>query len=119
MVLLCNRCCCGRSYHDDGDADEDEPHVFRQKSNLRQLSAFISGKVNNNETNQRKSTKIQDVVANKNRPVDIISFLGNDLWIIDDTMTSNNDDKNKKNVLLEDSEVYNDDSDHNDEREEI
>ena len=29
------------------------------------------------------TTKMNDVVANRDRPVDAISFLGNELWIID------------------------------------
>ena len=64
---------------------------------------------NKTDESERKPTrKTTDVVAHPNRPLDIISFLGNEVWIIDDTNqkeTNNktskyNHDKDELNMLM-------------------
>eukprot|EP01083_Nonionella_stella_P049576 132036_1 len=85
VVSLCKRCCCGYEYDDTLDADNKG-----EKSKLKMLSQYLSGSKNSKSTaGRRTSLKIRDVVAHKNRPVDIISFLGNEEWIIDDTIATN------------------------------
>eukprot|EP01083_Nonionella_stella_P308652 1089980_1 len=86
VILLCKRCCCG---YDAGDLDEDDPDKKGQKSKMQMLSQYISRSKKSQAVERRSSHKIRDVVAHKNRPVDIISFLGNEEWIIDDTTDGN------------------------------
>eukprot|EP01084_Bolivina_argentea_P256747 432385_1 len=96
LMLLCKRCCCGY----EGNTD-DEIELKRPKSKIQILSDYVSGKIvgnkrDYNKVSGRTDQKIREVVAHKNRPLDIISFLGNDDWIINDIL-ENNDDKNNKN----------------------
>eukprot|EP01083_Nonionella_stella_P188963 697711_1 len=56
---------------------------------MQMLSQYLSRSKKSQPVERRSSRKIRDVVANKNRPVDIISFLGNEEWIIDDTTNDN------------------------------
>eukprot|EP01083_Nonionella_stella_P308654 1089999_1 len=59
------------------------------------LSQYLSGSKTSKPAERRSSRKIRDVIAHKNRPVDIISFLGNEEWIIDDTTNDNASPINK------------------------
>eukprot|EP01083_Nonionella_stella_P127458 386058_1 len=84
IVSLCVRCCCG--YDREWNDEEQDSNNGGQKSKLQMLSRYLSKSQNFKGVARRSSSKIRDVVAHKNRPVDIISFLGNDDWIIDDTI---------------------------------
>eukprot|EP01083_Nonionella_stella_P117890 351749_1 len=64
IFRLCKRCCCGS---------------VDFESQLVKLGSV------NHEAQRRKSRKLRDVIAHKNRPMDVMSFLGNERWIIDDT----------------------------------
>eukprot|EP01083_Nonionella_stella_P011536 32733_1 len=79
IVRLCKRCCCG--YVDI-------------HSRLVKLGSV------NHQAQRRKSRKMRDVIAHKNRPMDIISFLGNERWMIDDT----NDDAVEVELCIEEGE---------------
>eukprot|EP01083_Nonionella_stella_P172283 590697_1 len=92
VVLLCKRCCCGYEHPLDEEADTNPQG---QRSELQMLSQYLSGSNKSKPAERRSSRKIRDVIAHKNRPVDIISFLGNEEWIIDDT-TNNNASSIKK-----------------------
>eukprot|EP01083_Nonionella_stella_P251794 868353_1 len=87
VVLLCKRCCCG--YDHTLDHEDDDSNNKGLRSKLQMLSQHLSQSNNSKPAERRSSRKIRDVVAHKNRPVDIISFLGNEEWVIDDTCTSN------------------------------
>ena len=67
IILLCKKCCG----YDVGDAGQSQPNILTHNDR--------------NKPTHRSSKEITEVVANKNRPVDVISFLGNAVWIIDDT----------------------------------
>ena len=88
IILLCKRCCWG--YNKKGDYNLEDNN---NNNNDISVPAFLDDKP---RLKSRKSTQITEVVANKNRPVDIISFLGNDEWIIDDT----GNDNTQSNILL-------------------
>eukprot|EP01083_Nonionella_stella_P189973 703756_1 len=79
IVRLCKRCCCG--YVDI-------------HSRLVKLGSV------NQQAQRRKSRKMRDVIAHKNRPMDIISFLGNERWMIDDM----NDDAIEVELCIEEGE---------------
>eukprot|EP01083_Nonionella_stella_P194834 718302_1 len=83
VVLLCKRCCCGYDHPSGLDEEEDK------KSKMQMISQYLSRSKKSKPAERRSSHKIRDVVAHKNRPVDIISFLGNEEWIIDDTTNGN------------------------------
>jgi len=101
VVALCKRCCCAyRSdrdmHHEAGDHDNgnDEIHVQQEQQSesiakMNLVSQFLSG------------TKATEVVANENRPVDIISFLGNEVWIIDDVDNEDNENVSGAHVELQ------------------
>eukprot|EP01084_Bolivina_argentea_P164123 285381_1 len=95
IILLCKRCCCGYDTVLDTVVQDNNNQNNGQKSMMQMLSRVLSVKntkyntIGRNDTQHRRSHKIKDVVAHKNRPVDIISFLGNEVWIIDDTLTTN------------------------------
>eukprot|EP01083_Nonionella_stella_P092954 260335_1 len=86
VCLLCKRCCCGYDHPLD---EEEDANPQGQRSKLKMLSQYLSRSKKSQPVERRSSRKIRDVVANKNRPVDIISFLGNEEWIIDDTTKAN------------------------------
>eukprot|EP01083_Nonionella_stella_P127456 386055_1 len=90
ILSLCKRCCCG--YHPL--YEEEESNEKRHKSKLQMLSQYLSGSKQSKSAERRSSRKIREVVAHKNRPVDLLSFLGNEEWIIDDTKCENDDEIN-------------------------
>ncbi len=93
LILLCKRCCCG---YNGGDVSEDNDD--RDDNDEVMLEQYISTRTGS--VRRKTSSKVHQVLAHKNRPVDMISFLGNQDWIIDDTL--NNDIKNGNNLLLDD-----------------
>ena len=84
VMALCKKCCCGHSINDD------------ENDNQYDIDNLIDS--DNNNIERRHSRKISEVVAHKDRPIDIISFLANDTWIIDDII--NDDDKIKHDKSL-------------------
>merc|ERR1719295_1431773 len=81
VLALCRLCCCGPKTEAEAEPVmmQTEPEGVRKK-----LSHRMSSKLAVMMSNTVSSKTLSSVVANENRPVDAISFLGNERWIIDD-----------------------------------
>eukprot|EP00486_Rosalina_sp_Unknown_P001074 CAMPEP_0201574380 /NCGR_PEP_ID=MMETSP0190_2-20130828/18819_1 /ASSEMBLY_ACC=CAM_ASM_000263 /TAXON_ID=37353 /ORGANISM="Rosalina sp." /LENGTH=227 /DNA_ID=CAMNT_0048002543 /DNA_START=827 /DNA_END=1510 /DNA_ORIENTATION=- len=73
------------------------------------LNRYISRDNDGNNDKLRphhQSQQSSQVLAHKDRPIDLISFMGNDEWMIDDT---NDNDKNNDNIDIKlDTEIKDD-----------
>ncbi len=101
VLSLCKRCCC--RYNEDDENEEDGDNTDGILSRLRsQLSGAVglsSKDVDDikdldNNGGKRARLRTSSVVAHKKRPLDAISFLGHDEFIIDELFSDNDiDDK--------------------------
>jgi len=82
LIQLFKRCCCRNS---DDDDDDDELQVRPDfGSGLSPMSPDAFNSAQTSHDRARTTQRIKNVIAHKDRPMDIISFLGNDEWIIND-----------------------------------
>jgi len=93
LLLLCKRCCCGQDADEHIDGDAINNMGLKSK-----LSRLMSRGKQAPKHQLRNSAKITAVIANKSRPVDVISFLGNGSWVIDDTVNHSQPEKKEELV---------------------
>jgi hypothetical protein len=104
VLALCRLCCCGPT--------STTPEGGRGRQIRKQLSRRVRHSMHSMMAQTASSKARCAVVANENRPVDAISFLGNERWIIDDVtepqpQTTNESESASESESEEDIEMLN------------